>query len=811
MSDRPDHTGSVVVQGTVTVQGTVNISGTVSVAGNVNITNSEINIATLDADNVVVDLLRQSARHETRATIKNDDDGVATTRDDAAWKAKVFSRGCRGFIKSLQLRLKNDYGAPGSKTDTSDTDFDAGTFVQTQRTGVGSAASVILAEEVAGAQFGFTTIGSTSYPTVNFGNTNVETETTGVTGYINYFRMPIAIKGTVKSIKLYVGTSAGNIRVAIYSESGGLPYQLQCESASVAAGTAGQWQEITLPTTYLDLSTFWIAIQQDNANFKAKKIAATDYTYAYQSYTYGPYPSVASAATSGTQKLSAYAICVQIKGFIKATKAVLSTSGNVSGLKFYAHASGYEVRVAIYDNASPKALKWQGIIGATSVGWNDIPISAGTPSSLYLDAGTYWVCWQVNTTSDVPSYTAGASGDGWYKAQTYGSYPATITGETSTAEKWSEYGYITGSYYATGNFTSPVIDTGVASPDYTTMLANCTVPGATVIKYQFKAATTSGGLAGVAFEGPTGPTDYFTVNVSQNVPSKWDGKRYCQYKFFLEKADNNTPSLDDITVNWISPAAVNLPVYLKPTLRSGPVLSLTVTVPAGQDGWVTHSVLENWNYDSCIIILGSVTTDLDIYYDTVSPDFDAYLMSDLLTVSSQQDRRYHLRLEMGALTVGDVPVSGIINNVQIPNVSNMVAPTGDQEVAGGATKEWLDVYGMGTLQWLVLRMYSSASSNQSPANTKLHIYVDGIDIYGGKKIYDFEYVLPNPRPAATAGTEGYTALPWGWYHLNPTTADDSVFFISYPIQFLKRLRITVENVGATAITYVFACSYQLVS
>jgi hypothetical protein len=695
---RQDHTGSVVIQGTVSVQGTVSISGPVTVQGEVLITNSQINIATLDADNIIIDLLKETAWTERRATVSNDDDGTAITRDDAAWKAKVFSRGCRGFIKNLLLRLKNDYGAPGSKTDTSDTDFDAGTFVQTKRVGTGSAASVQLSEETVGAEFGYTSQGSTNYPTATFGK-GIGSKSSAFTGNrIHACKFTLSVAGTVSSVGMHIASAAtGNIRTAIYSHdaTNNKPDTLLTQSGSAACQNG--WNDLPVTPIFLSAGTYWLCSNKSVSTPNNSYDDLTDGDY-YKDWTFDGFPSSFGTGTRAAYELSYRATYVRIMGYIKATKAVLGTSGNVSGLKFYAHTSGYEVRVAIYDNASPKALKWQGIINTTQTGWNNIPIYAGTPSSLSLSAGTYWVCWQVNTTSNVPSYTAGVAGDGWYLAYTYGSYPATITGETSTSEKWSEYGYIVGSYYSTGNFTSAIIDTGIASPDYTTMLADCTVPGATVIKYQFKAATTSGGLAGVAFEGPTGTTDYFTVNTSQDVPSKWDGKRYCQYKFFLEKADNNTPSLDDITINWITPSAVNLPVYLKPTLRSGPVLSLTITVPAGQDGWLTHSVLEQWNYDSCIIILGSITTDLDIYYDTVSPDFDAYLMTDIYTVSSQQDRRYHMRMEMGALTVGDVPVSGIVNNVQIPNVSNMVAPTGDWEVAPDGTKEWLDVYGMGTLQ-----------------------------------------------------------------------------------------------------------------
>ena len=64
--------------------------------------------------------------------------------------------------------------------------------------------------------------------------------------------------------------------------------------------------------------------------------------------------------------------------------------------------------------------------------------SSGTPSTLTLPAADYGVWWQYDDVGDAPSYTAGAAGNGRYLAQAYGAFPATISGDTSTAEKWTE-------------------------------------------------------------------------------------------------------------------------------------------------------------------------------------------------------------------------------------------------------------------------------------------------------------------------------------------------------------------------------------
>jgi len=176
------------------------------------------------------------------------------------------------------------------------------------------------------------------------------------------------------------------------------------------------------------------------------------------------------------------------KGFIKGTKLALTETAVVSDLRFYSHAASGDVRLALYDNASPKNLLWQSgsVTNTAANAWITVPITNGTPSSLTLAPGTYWLAWQVDSTADVPSYTAGTNSDGFYLGQVYGTFPATVNGETSTAEKWSVFltfnppspgtlQFALGSYSVNENGTNAVITVsrigghdGAASADYAT-------------------------------------------------------------------------------------------------------------------------------------------------------------------------------------------------------------------------------------------------------------------------------------------------------------------------------------------------------
>jgi len=118
-------------------------------------------------------------------------------------------------------------------------------------------------------------------------------------------------------------------------------------------------------------------------------------------------------------------------------------AGALSDVRFYSHESTGTLRLALYDNSATKSLLWQsGAItnGATN-SFLSAAISSGTPSSLQLAAGTYWLAWQVDTTRKVPSYAAGSSGDGFFTPFSYGAFPASIgpAALTTTDEVWTEY------------------------------------------------------------------------------------------------------------------------------------------------------------------------------------------------------------------------------------------------------------------------------------------------------------------------------------------------------------------------------------
>jgi hypothetical protein len=154
-------------------------------------------------------------------------------------------------------------------------------------------------------------------------------------------------------------------------------------------------------------------------------------------------------------------VAVSQKGAGKATRIVIPQTAYVSDVWFYSHAAAGNVRLAIYDNSPAKALLWDSgsFPNSASNAWLGRFIAAGTPTILTLPPGTYWLAWQVDTTVDVPSYTSGAAGEGFFFNQPYGPFPALLGSVTNSSEVWSMYVRYSSSPPAAPLVTSPRFNT----------------------------------------------------------------------------------------------------------------------------------------------------------------------------------------------------------------------------------------------------------------------------------------------------------------------------------------------------------------
>jgi hypothetical protein len=130
-----------------------------------------------------------------------------------------------------------------------------------------------------------------------------DTSSTGTfaAGYIGLSKFIATGTGTVSQIKVY-GTAAGNVKAAIYSDSGGQPGTLLNANNNNNAVLASQWNSIPITGTSVTSGTaYWLGTILDTDNAVAKVTSANPYRYKAQPYAGFSWPgSLTGLSTSDT-------------------------------------------------------------------------------------------------------------------------------------------------------------------------------------------------------------------------------------------------------------------------------------------------------------------------------------------------------------------------------------------------------------------------------------------------------------------------------------------------------------------------------
>ncbi|MDD2482776.1 MAG: fibronectin type III domain-containing protein [Candidatus Shapirobacteria bacterium] len=105
-----------------------------------------------------------------------------------------------------------------------------------------------------------------------------------------------------------------------------------------------------------------------------------------------------------------------------------------------------------------------------------------------------------------------------------------------------------GIYAPSGSFTSSIIDLGQKS-NLTTLSFGSDIPTNTALKFQIRSANTNEEISTADWYGPTGISDYYT-STGTNINSDISGKNYVQYKAFFESDLVNSPTLNEVAINY---------------------------------------------------------------------------------------------------------------------------------------------------------------------------------------------------------------------------------------------------------------------
>jgi hypothetical protein len=195
---------------------------------------------------------------------------------------------------------------------------------------------------------------------------------------------------------------------------------------------------------------------------------------------------------------------------------------------------------------------------------------------------------------------------------------------------------------------------------------------------------------------------------------------YKRGKFFPRGCRGFIRSIEIYCDNTDS-ASHTFTIKISPMPGMGPVATFTLSVAGGSSAaWRVVTVGRFWNYDSLFIW---VSSDSDSYgrlgFDTDAPS-DYYYSTDEVSWTFG-NYRFWFRVNMTGETVGDLPVSGTVNTVEIPTLSsqlkgeNVTVPTGTETTV-------VSTVGAGFCD-MILCVVSAATYS---AVTEFRVYCDGI-------------------------------------------------------------------------------------
>jgi len=150
----------------------------------------------------------------------------------------------------------------------------------------------------------------------------------------------------------------------------------------------------------------------------------------------------------------------------------------------------------------------------------------------------------------------------------------------------------------------------------------------------------------------------------------------------------------------------------------GPFGEVTI-VPAAGWAWQAFVIEEMWNYDSLFIWVYEAEANVDWAYDAVLP-FDGHLSADVGVTWSDMAIRPFIRAVYTGETPGDVPVSGVINNVRIPNTSAGEL-RGTENTLPGIEVILATIDGAGTCDYVLFTTLAQVAAEQ----TEVRVYADG--------------------------------------------------------------------------------------
>jgi len=210
--------------------------------------------------------------------------------------------------------------------------------------------------------------------------------------------------------------------------------------------------------------------------------------------------------------------------------------------------------------------------------------------------------------------------------------------------------------------------------------------------------------------------------------------------------------------------------------------TVTITPGAAWD-WGSNAVNRFWNYDSMFIWVKTISADVSYGYQAAEP-YDYVEDIDADDVWAAQNYRMFFRAVMSIESVGDVPVSGTLNTIEIPNMSLGRSDQWLENIPAGTAVYDTEQLGSGEL--LMAIFYANSLADMD--NLRPRIVCDGNQTLPFDAAFDVWYDL-----FIGENTPGITLGKWD------ATNQYYTIVVTLPLQFKRSLKIGFYNQDGAAV------------
>jgi len=230
--------------------------------------------------------------------------------------------------------------------------------------------------------------------------------------------------------------------------------------------------------------------------------------------------------------------------------------------------------------------------------------------------------------------------------------------------------------------------------------------------------------------------------------------------------------LESIQVYCDGDAADTLTLRYSPHPCIGPIGAVSI-IPADGYAWQDFPIEEMWNYDSLFIWIHACTANITWGYDAGLP-YDGHESADIGATWSDLAIRPFIRAVLTGETPGDVPVSGIINNIPLPYASSEQEEL-QVQVPEDTLTDLVDIHGAGYCDYIEMKVYEAFQSDL----TWCRVYCD--EVLAGRWMYANLSLYGHTTSTPTVSLS--------------TFADEGICYmlIHKRFEFRRRLRIAAIN------------------